>query len=106
NHEGVDDVSREIWLAPTPEAFVASLRAWGARYLMVTNAGGSIIGLLLHTPYEAVRKAPDVPGGVIYMPGIFRFPAFRLDAAGGLSPEIGQLQPRFVSSEDRPLAMI
>ena len=42
------------------------------------------------TPDEIVRRAPDVPGGALYLPSMRRHCSFRIDEQGGVLDETGR----------------
>lgn len=107
NHdEATNQPSWDAWLAGTADGFIEAVQRRGASHVVVTTAAGSIVDLLQRTPYEIVRRAPDVPGGALYMPAMRRHFAFRLDEAGGLLDETGRLLPLWISSLDRDLAIL
>jgi hypothetical protein len=106
NHEGVEEPTRQVWLSRTPEELTAALRAWGARYFVVTNSGGTLLSLLRRTSVEIARPAPDVPSGVVYLDPMYEYAAFRLQAESGFSGGFGHLRPRFVSGAEQPLAVL
>jgi asparagine N-glycosylation enzyme membrane subunit Stt3 len=96
----VDNALDGVWHAHTAEELVRALRRYGVRYLVLTNPTSEILGSPF--PQAEVRREDLVsygPGGsVTFRPAMSQFASFRLFMSGGLSPEFGQLQLRYVTA--------
>jgi hypothetical protein len=89
-----------VWLAKSGEELVNALQRYQVRYLVLTNPGEAVVGILRKsqaTHDQFARVSLD--GRITFLPAMNQFAGFRLFMSGGMSGEFGALEPRFFSAE-------
>lgn len=96
----VDEALERVWHAATAEELVRSLRAYGVRYLVLTNPAFEIADTLGPLDPSAEDLVVRGPGDrVDFRPAMSRYASFRLFMTTGDAPEFGALRLRYSTAD-------
>lgn len=97
---GVEEALDRVWHARGADQMTSALRAYGVRYLVLTNPEAEILGTIEAAGLRRDDLEERSPGGkVTFKPAMSQFASFRLFMGGRYTGEFGQLQPRYFTAD-------